>query len=56
LSIRRSARGELIAALLVLIATSIMLNLPNPAGPEGGPPPGAPGAPPAAGAPAAGAR
>jgi putative copper export protein len=49
-SIRRSARGELIAALLVLIATSIMLNLPNP-GEHEGPPAG--GAPPA-GAPAGG--
>ncbi|HET7228634.1 MAG TPA: CopD family protein [Longimicrobium sp.] len=55
-SIRRSARGELIAALLVLVATSIMLNLPNPAEREGGPPPGAPAAPPPAGAPAVGAR
>ncbi|HET7459641.1 MAG TPA: CopD family protein [Longimicrobium sp.] len=49
-SIRRSARAELIAALLVLIATSIMLNLPSP-GEREGPPPG--GAPPA-GAPAGG--
>ena len=30
LSIRRSAGGELFAALLVLIATSILLNLPSP--------------------------
>lgn len=46
-SIRRSARAELITALLVLIATSIMLNLPNP-GEHEGPPPGGPGGPPSA--------
>lgn len=49
-SIRRSARGELIAALLVLVATSIMLDLPSPGehgggalpagAPAGGGPPG----------------
>jgi len=44
-SIRRSARGELIAALLVLIATSIMLGMPKPDEHEGGGPPAA--APPA---------
>jgi len=54
-SIRRSARGELIAALLVLIATSIMLNLPKPDEREGGPAPGgAPGGTPPAAAPAGG--
>lgn len=54
-SIRRSARGELIAALLVLIVTSIMLNLPEP-GEHEGPPPGAPAGPPSAGAPATAPR
>jgi len=52
-SIRRSARGELIAALLVLVATSIMLGMPSPRE-RGGPPPGAgaPGGARPAGAPA----
>ena len=45
-AIRRSARGELIAAALVLMATAVMVNLPKPD--EGRPPPAAAsGAPPA---------
>jgi putative copper export protein len=48
-SVRRSARAELAAALLVLIATSVMLNLPKPEPPAASPPPAAPAAaPPAA--------
>ncbi len=49
LSIRRSARAELVAALLVLIATSVMLNLPHDEAPPAAPtaaPPAAPGAAP----------
>jgi putative copper export protein len=49
-SLRRSARGELIAAALVLIATAVMVNMPKPD--EGGPSPAAAGGPPPAGAPA----
>lgn len=48
-SVRRSARAELAAALLVLIATSVMLNLPEPESPPSAPPSTAPAAaPPAA--------
>lgn len=48
LSIRRSARAELVAALLVLMATSVMLNLPH----EEAPSPAAPAVPAPAAAPA----
>jgi putative copper export protein len=47
-AVRRSSKGELTAATLVLIASAILVSLPSPK-PPGGPPPGAR---PAEGAPA----
>lgn len=47
--IQRSSRAEITAAVLVLMATAVVVSLPAPRPP--GPPPGAPAAPTAAGAP-----
>jgi putative copper export protein len=50
LALRRSAKGELVAAVLVLTVTAILVSLPSPK------PPGAakPGGPPPVGAPSGG--